>query len=166
LHICDLRRNGGPFESSFTLTGAEGSVSGVVASLHVASAVPPQAATFHIDLTVNAGTGRFTDAFGAIALDGSLNHDPLPPVTATTSGSITYSPPPPPPPPKQDCAHRGDRDHQHHHDHGRSGHADHWGRRHGRHDSGPAELHPSPRLHGHPGHRWTLSHRTSGTPEG
>jgi hypothetical protein len=99
LHTCDLRPAGGVLESSFTITSADGTATGTVPGYTVTNVAPPGPAPFHFDLTVTGGTGRFAGATGAIALDGSFNSAPAPPVTATASGTVDLVRPEPPPKP-------------------------------------------------------------------
>lgn len=135
LHVCDRRRAGGLLESSFTLTGAAGTVSGTVATYGVTALPPPEVANFHFELTIASGTGRFTSPSGTIVLDGALHFPPAAPVTATVSGSVTFTEPAS----GQDCGHHDDRhggDHRDDHsDHRSDGHGwSRWGHWRGRDD--------------------------------
>jgi hypothetical protein len=135
LHICDRRRAGGVLDSSFTFTGASGSVSGTVATYGVVALPPPEVATFHIELTIASGTGRFTSPTGTIVLDGALHNPPSPQVTATASGAVTFTEPPA----KQHCHRHHDRRRWHHRGHGHwhRAHAHAWHRSHHAHRCAP-----------------------------
>jgi hypothetical protein len=122
LHTCDLRPTGGVLESSFTITVADGTVSGTIPGYTVTNAAPPNPAPFHFDVTVVSGTGRYAGITGTMALDGAFTAGP-PPVTTTVSGTvgIPRAEPPPKPPHHPDCRHDGHQHrgwHRHGHDHG------------------------------------------------
>jgi hypothetical protein len=109
---------GGPSEpgwpvldgGTFTVTAADGTLSGAVTGWVDATGTPPPGGGIptefpaHLVLTITAGTGRFSAATGTLVLDGIFG-----PAAATFEGTVsgTVTIPPPTPQTVRDCRHGG-----------------------------------------------------------
>jgi hypothetical protein len=95
---------------TFTVTAADGTLSGALTGWVDATGTPPPGGGFptefpaHLVLTVSAGSGRFAAATGSLALDGIFG-----PAAATFAGDVsgTITIPPPTPQTVRDCRHGG-----------------------------------------------------------
>jgi hypothetical protein len=95
---------------TFTVTAADGTLSGTLTGWVDATGTPPPGGGFptefpaHLVLTVTAGSGRFAAATGSLVLDGVFG-----PAAATFEGTVsgTITIPPPTPQTVRDCKHGG-----------------------------------------------------------
>jgi hypothetical protein len=95
---------------TFTITSAEGTLSGTLSgSVRAGGSPPPEVGfPFRFELAVTAGTGRFATATGAFVLEGAFGYGA---VSAWGTISGTVSIPPGPPTSVADCRGDGWRDH-------------------------------------------------------
>jgi len=92
------------YDGTFTITAADGgTLTGDVGGYVEAGGPGPQF-PLHFVLTVTGGTGRFTDATGSMAMEGSFG-----PAAFTAEGTVdgTVTLPPPTPSSWRDCLHGG-----------------------------------------------------------
>jgi hypothetical protein len=100
VHTCDLRPSSGPYVSSFTLTAANGTLTGTVPTLQVTALPPPQGAEIKFFIDVSGGTGLYAGVTGSITTDVTLYLSPNATPPGTVTGTITG---PPVPTTKSDC---------------------------------------------------------------